>query len=369
MGKIGALTLAPGDQQDIAPLAHTIERRDGGANIGTLGVVDVTDPGDLGHPLAAVWQAAEPAQGRHHTHQRQSGRMPQRQRRQCIGDVMSTHQPQFAAGQQRIETVADVFPAGRINQAKPRQFRLAHTPADHFHVRPHQRNGQWIVAVDHRFAAAAKNTVLGLVIAGHGTVPVQVIRAHIQYSGDCQLEIPGPLKLEAGQLEHVQCAVRVQQIECRRAQVAANTHIQPGVPRHLAQQFSHRRLGIGPGDTDHRCGGLAHKQVDVTDDTDTGRPRLLHHRCVHRHTGAYHQFGCAGYQFRRIRPGVDRDVRHRLPECPQPRRFGAGIHHAEGQAALVEVAGAGHTGDTQAHHDPVHAACNHALCHVQSHPR
>ena len=130
LAEIRPLALPTGNQQDIAVCAHTLQSSYGGADIGTLGIIDVAHPAKHRDQLAAVWQALELAQAGGHALHRQVRGMSQGQCREGIGDIVAPHQAQFIRGQQWLEAVAQVFPAFDHCQAEPTEIRLAHAPTD-----------------------------------------------------------------------------------------------------------------------------------------------------------------------------------------------------------------------------------------------
>ena len=93
----------------------------GSADIGALGVVDISDARELCHLLAAMWQTPELAQGRHHRRQRQAGGITQGERGQRVGHVVATDQAQLPARQQRRQALAERF--------LTRLLRLPRSPA------------------------------------------------------------------------------------------------------------------------------------------------------------------------------------------------------------------------------------------------
>ena len=259
--------------------------------------------------------------------------------------------------------MAEVLLARHPLQPEAVQFRLAHAPADNVHPGRQQRNRQGVIPVHNRRATTAENAVLGLVVARHGAVPVQVVRTHIEHCSHRQVEVARPLQLKAGQFQYVQLAPGSQQVQCRRAEVTAHPDIQPGGARHLANQLGHGGLGVGPGYPDYRGGGRPHEQVDIADDVHAGGARLLHYGGVQGEPRADHEFAGATDQFWRIVAGKHRHLGHLAAQYLQPGRIRAGIHHAEGDTLPMQIAGAGQTGGPESDHDPVHAACDHTLCH------
>ena len=66
LAKIRALTLATGNQQDIAVAAEATEGRFSRTDIRTLGIVDIAHAVDVSNPFTAVRQTPEGAQRRQH---------------------------------------------------------------------------------------------------------------------------------------------------------------------------------------------------------------------------------------------------------------------------------------------------------------
>ena len=313
-------------------------------------------------------QAFETTQALSHPHQWQARRIPDGQCRQGIGQIVSPRQAQFVAGQQGLELMTEKFPVVETAQTESVELGLAQPPAHYLHLIGHQRHRQGIIAVDHGRAAATENPVFGLVVGGHAAVPVQVIGADIQHGRHSESELTRSLQLKAGELQHVELALRCQQIQRRDAEIAAHARVEPRVPRHAPHQFGDGGLGVRPRDANDRRGSLAHKQVDIAQDVHPGLPGGGQQRVVQGDSRAHHEFGSLRDDIGGIEPRVYRHVRHLAAQLLQARGRCSGIHHAEGQAEAVQVPGAGQTGHAQADHHPVCAACYKVLCHGRLHP-
>jgi hypothetical protein len=75
---------------------------------------------------------------------------------------------------------------------------------------------------------AGKDPVLGLVVARHGAVPVEMIRRNVENRGDGETQLSGALELKARQLKHVELDRVIKEVQRRRAQVASDPDPSPG---------------------------------------------------------------------------------------------------------------------------------------------
>ena len=201
--EIRALSVAPGYQDYVAAvLRQTLQGRQGGADVGSLGIVDPVDTVDRGHPFAAVRQPGKFACGLQHGVQRQVQRPAQRQAGQHVGQVVQAGNPEFGLPEQRLAAMDQPVLAVTVIHVeigvRPRQ-RITDGPA------PRALHGAhgFIIQVDDHGAVAGIDVLLGLRVVFHAFMAVQVIRRHVQ-----DRRRGGPvgtqgLKLETGQFQHV----------------------------------------------------------------------------------------------------------------------------------------------------------------------
>ena len=79
-----------------------------------------------------------------------------------------------------------------------------------------------------------------------------MIGAQVQNRGRHQIERLRGIELVARQFEHIQFGCRVEQLQRRVTQIAANARTASRTTRHASDQRGHRALAIGTGDTNHR---------------------------------------------------------------------------------------------------------------------
>src|SRR5690606_24593428 len=96
-----------------------------------------------------------------------------------------------------------------------------------------------------------EDAVLGQVIGAQIGVAIHVVFADVEYGGDLGIQRLGGLQLEAGQLQHIEIRLAVQQIQCRSADVATDRHPPAGLLGHQPDQGGHSALGVGTCDGDY----------------------------------------------------------------------------------------------------------------------
>ena len=303
-------------------------------------------------------QATELTQRFSHTVQCQASGMTQGQRGECIGNIVASSQAELTAGQYGFKAVTKHFLALDLTKSEPSQLGLPHPPTDNFHLGRNQWNGERVIAVYHSLVTPTEYSVLGLVIAWHGTVTIKMVRADIQYRRNFQPEITRSLQLKTGKLQHVKCVCRVQQIEGGRTKVATDSNAQLCVLRHLTDKFCHGGFGVGAGNPHYRRRGLPHEEVYIPYDVHAGVPGLLHHSLIQRNPGAHYQLSGAGHQLHRVYPCIYGNVGHLLAKSCKTRRVGPRVDDRKTQTTLVQVARAGQPGNAEADDHPVYAACN-----------
>jgi hypothetical protein len=100
-----ALAVAAEDDGHLAPEAFNRGQRR--ADVGALGVIDITDPGDLGDRFDPVRQAGKRLERREQTLRRDADGIAQGKRRQRIRDIVQTGQFQRVDRDQRLAALAD----------------------------------------------------------------------------------------------------------------------------------------------------------------------------------------------------------------------------------------------------------------------
>ncbi|MNO93832.1 hypothetical protein D3C76_854390 [compost metagenome] len=126
-GEVRTLAISASDQHQLAFDISTqaFDGRQGRADVGSLGIVVVGHPAQLAHPLAAVVQAREGAQGLQHGAERQPHGMAQGQRGQGVGLVVGATDLQFTHRHQLVELVGQVLFAAFLDQAEGLEVGLA----------------------------------------------------------------------------------------------------------------------------------------------------------------------------------------------------------------------------------------------------
>ncbi len=343
------LTLALPAQDHEQGAGHTGHRRERRPDVGALGVIDVGDAADLGHPLRAVSQPGEAGQLRQHDRQRQPQGFPERQRGEGVGRVVQALDLHSRHRQQRHPCTGEPpLPAllghGEVgaDAGAQREAQGARGRARHGH---HQR----VIEVDHRRVAAREDARLGGRIAGQVRVAIQVIGRHVQHRRGTAVQRAGRLQLVAGQLEHVQLGAGGEQIERRLAEVAADPHLQSRALRHVGEQGRHGALAVGAGDPDH--GGLcgAGEQLDIADDLQPAPADLGEERLGQGYPGGCHHAHRIGEQTGVEPAQPQRDPRIEGRERRQLRWRGARVGDRQAPAVRVQVARAGQAAAAEAH--------------------
>ncbi len=103
-----------------------------------------------------------------------------------------------------------------------------------------------------------------------------------------QRERFGGVELVARELEHVQLGGRVEQLERRLAEVAADARAAPGALRHAADQRGHGALAVGAGDAHHRRARRAREQFDVAEHRQAARARRVEEGAARGDAGRHH---------------------------------------------------------------------------------
>ena len=137
-------------------------------------------------PARAVRESGKAAQFRQHRWSRQRQGLPQRQRRECVGGIVSAGEPHGAHGQQRLTATRQPLPVRlrhervvRVGIRTQRETQSASRRLDH---------GGYprIVEVHDRHFAARVDAGLGAGIGIEVAVAVQVIGCHVEHHRRCQ---------------------------------------------------------------------------------------------------------------------------------------------------------------------------------------
>ena len=78
--------------------------------------------------------------------------------------------------------------------------------------------------------------MFGLVVLGQATVAIEMVRRYVEHRRRCQIEWLRPLQLEAGQFQHEEIGVGLQQVQGRRTQIAPCGHPLTATLDHGGQQ-------------------------------------------------------------------------------------------------------------------------------------
>ena len=154
-------------------------------------------------------------------------------------------------------------------------------------------------------------------------------------------------QLEAGELQHAEIHRLLEQLQRRRADIAAHTDIEAGFGNHLAHQGGNGALAVRAGNGDDRSLGLANKQFDVTDDLHTTLGRRFQFGGRQRDTRARDDHVRLLDQCL-VEPVNELNLRRQLILAG---RVGAGIHHQWRHATAEEVIDTGESGFAQSDDD------------------
>ncbi len=282
-----------------------------------------------------MWQPPEGTRCRQHRGHGQTGGVAQRKRGEDVGDVVATRHTQLVHRQQGIEAQAQHLLPVHYAQTKTVQLGLFHAPAGDCRFRAHQRQRQRVIAIDYGVCATAENTMLGLVVVLQTAVTIQVICRHIEHRGDGEPKAVRSLQLEAGQLQHVELALRCQQIQGRQAEITAYAHVKACLCSHGAEQCRHGGFGVGTGDAHHGRTGCAHEQVDIATYLRASRERAGYHRVIQSDAGADHPGATLLYHRVGDRSGKHGHLGHFALQHSQLGRIVTGINHHETPTVAV----------------------------------
>jgi len=298
-----------------------------------------------------VLKAGEVAQATEHGVERQTHRMPQRQRRQGIGLVVGATHLQLAHRHQVLEFKGEVFFAVFFTQAEGLEVRRAQAEGPARLTFAHQRTGQGILAVDHHLAGATENPVLGQVVRRQAAVAVHVVFADIEHGGHFSTQLVGGLQLKARQLHDVQLDIIAEQVERRRAEVATDGHALAGCCSHFADQGGYGAFGIGTADCHDGCFRVTREQVDIARQLHATRRCGLQGRCRQGQAGAHVKLVGAAQEVDIQLATTHFHLRVVTAQRGQLRRVFPRVCHGKRHAPLRQEAHQGHAALAEADND------------------
>ena len=180
-------------------------------------------------------------------------------------------------------------PPGDRQSSRPRRpcrgrsRRRAKTDARARPAAARQLEHRRIVGVDHREVARVlvlEDPRLRRAVRLDVGMPIEVVGRKIQHHRDPRMERVDLLELKAARLDDVKRVrrrlghLRAQ----RRADVAADGHLESGRLEHPPGQRRRRRLALGAGDRDHPALQPSRRELDLRDHRDAAIARRLHRR-------------------------------------------------------------------------------------------
>ncbi len=172
--------------------------------------------------------------------------------------------------QQAVQTTGQPGFAVLLTQPVLFQIRFVKAETAQLHPLSQQRLGQCILTVGHHHSCTTIDALLGQGVVLHALIAVQMVRADIEHSGRRRTQFMGSFQLKTGQFQYVEVSRRLQQIQCRGADIAAHPCLDTRSSRHLTYQRRDRTFGIGAGDRHNRSRGFTAEQVDIADQGRTG---------------------------------------------------------------------------------------------------
>jgi hypothetical protein len=149
-----------------------------------------------------------------------------------------------------------------------------------------------IVGVHHRQAHAAvtadEHAALGLRVAGHVAVAMQVLVGQVGEDPDLGQKRRRRLELVAGRLAHDPAGLRLLGHRVGRLDqpVAGADDFIAGSPQTIGDQVGDGALAVRPGDPDHRRGAEPPAELELVDHRDSAPPRVDDDGVAHLQTGA-----------------------------------------------------------------------------------
>ncbi len=198
----------------------------------------------------------------------------ERQRGHGIRDIVATDQRDLVRRDEQAVTQCDAFATRCLNETKLSLTRTAHAVAGPIRALGDESGELGMVAIDDRVIAGQVNARLCGGIVVHVAVSIEMIRRNIQDYARRRRQRSAALKLEARQFQHVEVGFRVQQIQRRRPDVAADDRFAIGRVQDRAKHRGDRALAVRPGHRDDRRRALRDEQIDVADDLKPPPPRF-----------------------------------------------------------------------------------------------
>ncbi len=117
-----------------------------------------------------------------------------------------------------------------------------------------------------------EDAALGGDVAVHAAVALEMVRRDVEQDGDVEGQALRQLELIGAHLQHIDAVGgEGRERQRRRAEIAADRHLAPGLGDDMADQRSRRRFAVGAGDADiARVGAALREQLDVADDLGAG---------------------------------------------------------------------------------------------------
>ncbi len=274
--------------------------------------------------------------------------MTQRQRSKGVGLIVAATDFQFAHRQQVVELEGQIFLAVLFAQAEAVSVGLVQTEGPARHAFTDQRAGQRVLTIDHHLPRATEDPVLGQVISRQAGVAVHVVFADVQHGRYFSAELIGGFQLEARQLHYIQLHVIAEQIQRRRAEIAAHSNTLARCRSHLAHQRGDRAFRVRSADGHDGRLGVAGKQLDIAGQLHAAHGRLLQGRGRQRQARADIQLVGAAQEFNvqlttahfdlRVVTAQGREFWRMLPRIGDSKRHTPVRQEAnQGHAALAEA--------------------------------
>ena len=295
-GKISGLAVAAQQQIERAVQLQAVQRRLGAADVGRLRVVNPAYAVVIQHQLETVRQTGKGGQRLQAAGPRQTRGIGQRQRRQGVAVVMLT-------GERHLFHIEDFL----TFNAQPGFALLAvkvvvtdiDAKANAAFVRPAYRHGERIVRIHHAGLRILVNPQLRrAILLQPQRVAVHMVLSHVEDGCRHRLQAGGGFQLEAGELQHIQLSIGVQQHQRRQADIAAHADVNSSGFRHLAHQGSNSAFAVRTGNGDNRRLRFAAEQFDIANDLYASVGRCAERRMGQRNPRT------GDNQVRRQQPGI-----------------------------------------------------------------
>ena len=267
----------------------------GGVGIRRLGVVVVLHPPSFAYQRDAVGEGTECRQGISHTGTRRAGREGRAGGGQRVGEVVGHR----ARERRDIDEIAAFGIAQTaVDDARRAFSRRIEAHRDEARARARgERRRDRVVGVVHEHVAGTLRTedpCLGFGVRVERAVPIEMVVGYREEHRDPGVELHRERELERRHLgdddvdTRLRTAARV--VDQRRPDVARRDGAPARRLEHRRDQRRHRRLPVGSGDRDDRCGDALRRELDLTDDGHEERSRGRQRRMIGSDAGArYHQ--------------------------------------------------------------------------------